>query len=760
MRKSIGGSIGPTCGRVRCSGVEMRDAEDRVGFGRMSSARLRVLLSLVLLPASYSAGQIVLANVPTGHDPIAVALNPVTNKIYVANQGSNSVTVIDGVTNNTTTVSTGASPCALAVNPATNKIYVANENSATVTVIDGATNHTSSVSTGIAPIAIGVNPVSNKIYVANYSSNTVTVIDGSNHTSTINVGRHPAGVAVNSATNKIFVSDSGANDVAVIDGATNAVTTVAVGAGPQAIAVNSLTNQIYAADYISGEVSVIDGSTYSVTNVAVGANPNALAVDAVHGQVYAGNAGANSVTVIDGTTLSTSTLAMGSPPVAIDVDPITGKAYFAIFDYRGTLTMLDEATGALTSVPAGMYPMALAVNAVANRIYVANSVSNTVSVIAGGTSPLQFVPLAPCRIADTRGPSGPLGGPHLSGGTSRSFKLPQGACNVPATAAAYSLNVTVVPRAGTLGYLTIWPTGETQPVVSTLNSPDGRVKANAAIVPAGAGGAVSVYVSNSTDVILDINGYFQPPAAETLQFYPVPLCRVFDTRNANGSLGGPHLEGGHERDFPMLASSCQLPSNAVAYSMNFTVVPVSGKPLGYLTVWPAGSQQPLVSTLNNPTATTLANAAIVPAGVGGAIAVYADQDTQLIGDINGYFAAPAAGGLSLYPLAPCRVVDTRSTGGAFSGQRNPPVNVAGSACGVPDGAQEYVFNATVVPVGPLGYLTLWADGDTMPGVSNLNATDGVTASNMAIIGNRNGKSDAYAYGETQLILDIASYFAP
>jgi hypothetical protein len=88
------------------------------------------------------------------------------------------------------------------------------------------------------------------------------------------------------------------------------------------------------------------------------------------------------------------------------------------------------------------------------------------------------------------------------------------------------------------------------------------------------------------------------------------------------------------------------------------------------------------------------------------------------------------------------------------------VNVAASSCGIAAGAQEYVFNATVVPIGALGYLTLWADGDPMPGVSNLNATDGIVASNMAIIGNNDGETDAYAYGLTQLILDIASYFAP
>ena len=61
---------------------------------------------------------------------------------------------------------------------------------------------------------------------------------------------------------------------------------------------------------------------------------------------------------------------------------------------------------------------------------------------------------------------------------------------------------------GPLSYLTAWPTGSPKPFVSTLNSFDGTVVANAAIVPAGTDGAVSVYVTNQTHVILDINGYF------------------------------------------------------------------------------------------------------------------------------------------------------------------------------------------------------------------------------------------------------------
>ena len=291
-----------------------------------------------------------------------------------------------------------------------------------------------------------------------------------------------------------------------------------------------------------------------------------------------------------------------------------------------------------------------------------------------------------------------------------------------------------------------------------MNSLDGRIKANAAIVPGGFQGSVNVYVSNTTNVVLDIDGYFAPGSGSTLQFYPLAPCRVLDTRNANGDLGGPFLTSGQERDFPVLESDCNIPSTAQAYSMNFTVVPYQGQSLGYLTVWAQGGSQPVVSTLNNLTAAIVANAAIVPAGTGGGIATYPSGNTQLVAVIDGYFAPAGTGGLSLYPVAPCRVIDTRKGSGQFSGELT--VDVVDSPCAPPVTAQAYVFNATAVPVGGLGYLTLWPDSQNKPVVSTLNAIDGAITSNMAIVPNVNGSIDAFASGITQLILDISSYFAP
>ena len=380
--------------------------------------------------------------------------------------------------------------------------------------------------------------------------------------------------------------------------------------------------------------------------------------------------------------------------------------------------------------------------------------------------PLQFVPVTPCRLLDTRPQHG--GNGPIQGGTAQTFNLPQLAqakgCADISSAAVYSLNTTVIPY-GTLSYLTIWPDGLTQPLTSALNSPDGRIKANAAIVPAGTNGGVDVYVTNTTDVVLDIDGYFAPASSSTLEFYPLTPCRVADTRQSGlpRGLGIPHLSMGAPRDFPILASNCAIPSTAKAYSLNLTVVPLPqlGDPLGYLEMWPKDQMpQNPVSTLNNLTGTIVANAAIVPAGTSGQITAYSDNDTELVIDVNGYFA-PGPGGLSLYSAAPCRAIDTRKmgTGQPFNGELSP-IGVANGPCAPSAQAQAYVFNATVVPTGPLGYLTLWPDGEGQPVVSTLNAFDGAIANNMAIVPTNNGSIDAYADGLTQLVLDISSYFAP
>jgi uncharacterized repeat protein (TIGR03803 family) len=368
----------------------------------------------------------------------------------------------------------------------------------------------------------------------------------------------------------------------------------------------------------------------------------------------------------------------------------------------------------------------------------------------------QFVPITPCRIMDTR-----LFNSPIQGGTVQEFDIIQDAglwgCGDLSSATAFSLNVTVVPHEP-LGYLTVWPASANQPVVSTLNSPDGSPRANALIVARSSiqfnPGVVNFYASDTTDVIIDVNGYFTAPGAQTLQFYPLTPCRVVDTRN--GQDGGT-LQAGVERDYTM-AGQCGIPASAQAYSMNVTALPAPGG-LDYLTVWAQGEARPMTSTLNASAGEAVANAAIVAAGSNQAVAFYANSNnTDLLVDVNGYFAPAGAGGNSFYTVPNCRIYDSRDDNGQpFSGQRT--IDIAAQACAPPSNAQAYVFSATVVPDGPLSYLTLWEDPQQQPAVSTLNAIEGAITSNLAIVSNGNGNSDAFAAGYTQLILDISGYFA-
>ena len=502
----------------------------------MTHRRLRLLFlafSCVVL-ALPGAAQQVIATVPVGITPRSSAVNPVTNRIYVPSCGTDPncsrigiLSVLDGATNDILAViNVGYSPLGVAVNSVTNKIYVANqcgnpcESDGTVSVIDGASNTViATLTAGRDSYAVAVNSVTNKIYVANSCGNdltcvtrpgTVTVIDGASNTvtATVNVGAAPAAPVVNAMTNKIYVPNQCGNDptcgaprasgtVTVIDGVTNQTHTVNVGVVPDAADVNTQTNRIYVANACGNDpncqstttatVTVIDGATLATTTAPIGGHfPQALAVNSATNKIYAsancfGEASCQgepngTVSVIDGVTLAYTSVPTGPDPDTLAVNSATNKVYVANYTScgsycLGTVTVIDGATLAYANLLVGSGPDGLSVDSTTNRIYVPDYNDGTVSVI-DGTPPTatQFVPLSqPCRAVDTRPPGG--GGP-IPGGTSQNFAISgEGACAVLPNAAVYSLNVTVVPGP-TLGYLTIWPAGQPQPVVSTMNSVD------------------------------------------------------------------------------------------------------------------------------------------------------------------------------------------------------------------------------------------------------------------------------------------------
>jgi hypothetical protein len=118
-----------------------------------------------------------------------------------------------------------------------------------------------------------------------------------------------------------------------------------------------------------------------------------------------------------------------------------------------------------------------------------------------------FFTVTPCRVADTRDPVGPYGGPALSTGVERVFVV-AGQCQIPPTARAVSYNVTVT-QPGAPGHVILYPGGSPVPPVSAINFAAGQTRANNAIVPLGAGGTLAVVSAAPTHFILDVNGYFE-----------------------------------------------------------------------------------------------------------------------------------------------------------------------------------------------------------------------------------------------------------
>ena len=524
-----------------------------------------------------------------------------------------------------------------------------------------------------------------------------------------------------------------------------------------------LANTCTRSDPISG------GSSYPPITVAVNVSGNATSPQTNSVSVSGGgSAGANAA---DLTTIGVGTCSYSLNPTNAPAGSGAGTDTVSVIASPGcSWTAVSNATTWLnvTSGTSGSGSGTVGYSYAANpngtlRFGTITIAGQTFTVTQAGvsiTGALRFVPVSPCRIADTRNPTGPFGGPALGAGSSRDFAVPSSSCGIPASAAAYSLNITVVPT-GSLSYISVWPTGQPQPIVSTLNSGDGRIKANAAIVPAGLNGAFTVFATNPTHVVVDIDGYFVPASgSQNLAFYPVTPCRIADTRNPTGTFGAPTLAGGVPRTFPVPSSTCGIPASAQAYALNMTVVPTG--PVGYLTTWPAGSPQPVVSTLNDPTGTVTSNAAIVPAGVNGAIAVYVTNPTDLIIDINGYFAPPGSGSLDFYTATPCRVLDTRDAVGPLGGPimgtvQSRSFNVPSSTCGIP-AAKAYSLNATVVPQASLGYLTLWGSGN-IPIVSTLNSYDGSVVANAALVpAGASGQVTAFTTNLSHLILDINGYF--
>jgi YVTN family beta-propeller protein len=259
---------------------------------------------------------------------------------------------------------------------------------------------------GTEPTGVAANPVTNKVYVAlDDQLGEVAVIDGKTQqvTTRIVVGRFALTVAVNPLTNRIYASgcNSQACNIAVIDGSTDTLMTlIPVNSGSfigiQGMAVNPVTNRVYASDADNLQFIVIDGRTNTIIDqVPLSFQPSGVAVNPKTNHIFIGNGGfPGEIAVYDGQTDSQ----LASIPENSSISNIAtnfrlDRAYGTV--QSDSLAVVDGATNSqIANIPTGSFPNGVDVNLQNGKVYVANSSSQTVTIIDGKTDQvLQTLPI-------------------------------------------------------------------------------------------------------------------------------------------------------------------------------------------------------------------------------------------------------------------------------------------------------------------------------------------------------------------------------
>jgi YVTN family beta-propeller protein len=367
-------SDGRVLGLVAPLRAEQRDAAIRSravrsGLAARPLARLLAFSSRSRRPKPgvVTAGALLDPKVAVGTQPTGVAVS--ATRAYVANQGSNSVSVIDLTQNPPVVVATipvGTQPDSAALSANGARLYAANFGGGTVSVIDTATNVVTKTVT-VESRPTGIVEVGGLVYVANLTSSSVSRFDPTLAAPVVTSFAVPATGASLSA--------------------------------PSGLAASANGQRLYVNDARNGKTFVFDltqnppVSTGSVLNGA-GTLPAYLSVVGTTG--FSANPGTNSIRVLDLTALTATNVPVGSTPYGVVALPSLGQA-FATNSGTDDLTVIDTAgtpTALASTVATGDVPDAIAVSPDQQTAVVSNEGEGTVSIFHVNQPPQNTVPVA------------------------------------------------------------------------------------------------------------------------------------------------------------------------------------------------------------------------------------------------------------------------------------------------------------------------------------------------------------------------------
>lgn len=397
--------------------------------------------------------------------------------------------------------------------------------------------------------------------------------------------------------------------------------------------------------------------------------------------------------------------------------------------------------------------------------YVLGGSSNNVRKITYTTghppSPggLSYAPLSVAtRVFDSRTQAG-VAGP-LRAGTTRLVDIAPS----DTTARAALVNITQVRPKGA-GFVSAWAPRSLRPINSVVNTPDDAVVANTAVVPLLAEGRVVIMASSTTDVVVDLLGYFNtgPESVSAGRYVPLSPAQVVDSAQPSGT-GNNYtvIPSGADTVVRVpIGGAFGVPAGNGSVVIGVTALndSVTG---GHIVVYPAGATVPPTANANVVPGDQRSNLAVVPLG-SNAI------DVRMRGGVNsvrvvlyGYItdsSAPSSTSGRFVPVTATREVDSRVTnpfarlGAGAVGTDNPAV--------VPDNAVGVVQNVVVSQAGGAGSMTTYNGAGPLPPVSNSVFTaGGQTRGVLAFTATTTGSVSYRTTMAADIIADVVGYFSP
>lgn len=511
----------------------------------------------------------------------------------------------------------------------------------------------------------------------------------------------------------------------------------------------------------------VDGSGVDTGGVQLNISPSATSVpnDCSARPTTLSGFGRTAFTTV-GATIETGepTPSQSGASVWFAFTPTTSGIWVADTIGTGFDTVLGVYTGsgpaALTSVGSdddsgGGTASKVQVNLTAGTRYllrVAGNQSSTGAGVIQVTPAGRYREVSGHRLLDTRSGVGGPAGPW-NGTTDRELKV-VGSGGVPSDAVAVVLAWTVVGPTSS-GFGRLWPAGTAEPAATVSNWGPRESVTNTVVARVGSGGSVRLKAaqSGSTDSVVDVVGYLA--AGSGAEHVAVAPARPVDSRSGRGTEARRWSAQESRR---VRITDASTPAGATSAAISLSTVDPTGS--GFARVAATSAATRPVTVLNWAPGVSQTGYVVTPLAADGTIDIYTGGGgtTHVVVDVLGYFVPDNAGdGDVLIPIAPGRVADSRSAGGApYGGGECRNIGVVGVA-GLPAGAVTPILSLSAVGPTARGYLRLSPDGSR--GATVLNYRKGVSITNLGTTAAVDGAARVCAMGESShVVIDAVGYF--